>query len=730
MAVLPKITWPVPSSKRGSDFANQDDAMSHLEGEAGGWYLLGSNGMWHGGIHITNTTTPWCALSGKAPSEAVDFPVPYQGEQAVRCMADGEVVAYRICRDYLSLPWETGPLNVSGSFVLVRHYIQPGEQKESGLTFYTLYMHLAPWLAYPEQDGTAFKVADEQHLNAYVDKSRQWVAAELPAGTRVTWDTTVEADTMTGSNGRQYAHVTLEEPVTGSMSLKAGDRVWTVCDKGNLVPAGHRVTRPAWWSPFLPPSRETVQFDTVVCPTPYPIKAGDSIGHLGYFQIPKDGGYDACYQVHIECLSTDNNLETFLKNPEKVGENAPLYLRCPSGLSLFSKDLNTKAMVSNGRTSQGEALLTLSQMRTEQDGQGQEYWFLPYANGYVPKSNPSAETLSQYDLEKRGFTTAVDEAPSFDHLDGRTPPKGLVRQILGWLHHASSKETRITHRMVPHNYQRLLNRIDGNISPYSAQEYLSAVHNPSYRDVKNKMIVKHPSEWYHRKDDPVWLPFLNGLTRDAPEWKAYSEAHIEKMAWMQDAGTLKLGPSLWHMHPIVFLDALKSGGYDFSTREGTVRAIIEESRKQGFTLNSQLAYILATVKRETGDTFKPVREGDWVGHTSTDEYRKKHYRYYPYYGRGYVQITWDYNYRAYSEKLGVDLVSAPDKALEPNNSLFILVDGFKNGVFTGKKLTDYVNESSTDFYHARKCINGFDHADQIKGFAEDFLHKLDAGELK
>lgn len=71
------------------------------------------------------------------------------------------------------------------------------------------------------------------------------------------------------------------------------------------------------------------------------------------------------------------------------------------------------------------------------------------------------------------------------------------------------------------------------------------------------------------------------------------------------------GSPVWHMHPIMFLDAIKCGGYDFSTRAGTIRAIIEESRKQGFSLNSQIAYILATVKRETGDTFQPVKEGDW-----------------------------------------------------------------------------------------------------------------------
>ncbi|MND91912.1 hypothetical protein D3C80_840530 [compost metagenome] len=574
MSVLPKFSWPVPSNNRGTDFANQDEVMSHLEGEASGWYMLGSNGLWHGGIHITNATTPWCALSGEAASEVVDFPVAYKGEQIVRCMADGEVVAYRICRDYLTVPWETGPLNLSGSFVLVRHFIQPGEKKENGLHFYTLYMHLAPYSAYGAgEKETQWIVNDnltayrpEWLLSASTDNksvSDSYRVATIPKGAHVEWDVSDSSLHTIGSNGRRYGLVTfksLSDKAKGKgtkTSLEEGQQYWILTDKNNLVPADGAAACPSWWTHLLPPFAEPMQFDTVVCPTPYLISAGDSIGHLGYFQVPKDGGYDSRYQVHIECLSADDSLPTFLTNPEKVGESAPLYLKCPTGLPLFSKDLKTKAMVSNGKVTTGEALLKLSQVKTEKDAQKQEYWFLPYANGYVPKSNKSAETLSQYDLSKLGFTTTVDEAPSFDHLDGKTPPKGLVRTLYDRLFQASSNDTRLSHRAVPHNYQRLLNRIDGSISPYSRQEYLSAIHNPSYRDVKNKMIVKHPSEWYHKKDAPIWLPFLNNLTKDAPEWKEYSEGYLEKMVWMQDASKLMLGPSLWHMHPVTFLGMLK-----------------------------------------------------------------------------------------------------------------------------------------------------------------------------
>ncbi|EJQ8422034.1 glucosaminidase domain-containing protein, partial [Salmonella enterica] len=52
--------------------------------------------------------------------------------------------------------------------------------------------------------------------------------------------------------------------------------------------------------------------------------------------------------------------------------------------------------------------------------------------------------------------------------------------------------------------------------------------------------------------------FLNALKKEAPEWKKYSEDFLDKMAWMQDVTTEKLGPSLWHMHPIMFLGAIKS----------------------------------------------------------------------------------------------------------------------------------------------------------------------------
>jgi muramidase (phage lysozyme) len=63
---------------------------------------------------------------------------------------------------------------------------------------------------------------------------------------------------------------------------------------------------------------------------------------------------------------------------------------------------------------------------------------------------------------------------------------------------------------------------------------------------------------------------------DAPHWTKYCETVIEKLGWMQEAKkTLTektLEAKLWHMHPVVFLDSLKSSR--ITLPEARVRAFM------------------------------------------------------------------------------------------------------------------------------------------------------------
>lgn len=163
--------------------------------------------------------------------------------------------------------------------------------------------------------------------------------------------------------------------------------------------------------------------------------------------------------------------------------------------------------------------------------------------------------------------------------------------------------------------------------------------------------------------------------------------------------------------------------YDFSTKQGCIKAIIEECKRQGIKLNKQIAYVLATVEHETGGTYLPVYEAYYLGPKKALAYLKK-LKYYPYFGRGYVQLTWLANYKKYSDILGIDLVKNPNLAMRPDIALFILVDGFKYGRFTGKTIFDYIDNVKNDTVNARRCINGVDKAKYIAKLAANHLKNL------
>lgn len=149
--------------------------------------------------------------------------------------------------------------------------------------------------------------------------------------------------------------------------------------------------------------------------------------------------------------------------------------------------------------------------------------------------------------------------------------------------------------------------------------------------------------------------------------------------------------------------------------KGYTRALIEECGRQGL-LRNQCAYVLSTACWETAHTMKPVEEAYWVPNAA--EWRKKHLRYYPWFGRGFVQLTWLKNYELATDKTGVDLISHPEKALDPDVACEIAVTGMREGWFTGKKLSDYITLEKSSFRQARRIINGTDKAQSIADLAK------------
>lgn len=173
------------------------------------------------------------------------------------------------------------------------------------------------------------------------------------------------------------------------------------------------------------------------------------------------------------------------------------------------------------------------------------------------------------------------------------------------------------------------------------------------------------------------------------------------------------------------------------------QAIIAGAFAAGWSA-ADLAYGLATAWHETAHTMQPIHEYggpeylrrnyDVQGRNTQRAIQMENTR--PgdgvrYAGRGFVQLTWKRNYRIAGDKLGIDLVSEPDKAMQPIVAAGIMAWGMKEGWFTGRKLADYLPRRGpatvTAFTNARKIINGTDRAAHIAELAMDFQDAVMAG---
>lgn len=181
-------------------------------------------------------------------------------------------------------------------------------------------------------------------------------------------------------------------------------------------------------------------------------------------------------------------------------------------------------------------------------------------------------------------------------------------------------------------------------------------------------------------------------------------------------------------NPAAFFAAVREEGLLGTSLEqhevGGLNAVLDACGKANWGAR-WTAYALATADHETNGTMKPVREAYWL----SEEWRKKNLRYYPWYGRGYVQITWERNYQKADKALGLrgSLMADKDLAMRPDIAAQIMTRGMEEGWFTGKKLIDYINNDKCDYRNARRIINGTDKADQIAGEANGYLAALRAG---
>lgn len=133
-----------------------------------------------------------------------------------------------------------------------------------------------------------------------------------------------------------------------------------------------------------------------------------------------------------------------------------------------------------------------------------------------------------------------------------------------------------------------------------------------------------------------------------------------------------------------------------------------------------LAYILGTIYHETARTMLPIEERGWWGRWYAKLVGGKRY-----YGRGYIQLTHRSNYERVGNKIGKNLVGKPELALDTTIAARIAVLGCMEGWFTSRKLTMYFKGEESDWFGARKVVNGTDKAFEIANYGKRFLEAME-----
>lgn len=196
------------------------------------------------------------------------------------------------------------------------------------------------------------------------------------------------------------------------------------------------------------------------------------------------------------------------------------------------------------------------------------------------------------------------------------------------------------------------------------------------------------------------------------------------------------------MNRTTFYDAVRQPLFSGKIAEkqlAGMEALLNEWERQKLTDLRWLAYILATTYHETARTMQPIEEfgkgrnmdygkklkmgkgpGKRVPYTTPDKL---------YYGRGHTQNTWFENYEkltraAAKQGFDWDFLNKPELLLQMEPSIWATFFAMQTGLYTGKALMHFFNDTTEDWKNARKIINGLDKADQIATQAKVFFAAL------
>ncbi|MCW1877696.1 glucosaminidase domain-containing protein [Erwinia sp. INIA-01] len=553
-----KMVLPIDGYRSAKEFM---EAMQGSEGDT--HWLMKQAEHWHGGIHLCD---------GFASNTV--FKTDSHG---LKCMTDGQVVAWRLNDDYQTVTYGKKTLKFSSTFVLIKSTCTPDKDKpDNALDFFTLWMQIAPMSEYGITDTPTATVTASTLKIRQDNTSPGWIRSGLREGVNVPRDALryyeVPQDTHTtlprGSvveikqeasfllNGKPAPFIfvsVVSVPEATKSGLSVGESGWIsgldkfVRRQGNASPAWMQV------------ARQYGVFNKVVTVSgedALTVKAGEIIGHLSLNERPSGGPLHFC---HLEVFSQDTRMKDFLANKAGVTTGAAeLHTLADKTRWKHREQDNSFVVAGVG----GDPSPTTAERYTPEsecrqlEADGKTWYYIPGELAWMAAED--VERANQFDLEKRGFMPLEQEdAPESIF---QTPKESWLHQVYGQLEALARSETRDMYSSsYTEQYQKLLKQMDLNQDGViDAGELWRFLHNsqPHIQYQVQRFVVKHHSEWLKDGMSALWQAALNEQAKKYPDMALYNRDFINKLVWMKDVPEIRSSEALWHMHPIVFLDAI------------------------------------------------------------------------------------------------------------------------------------------------------------------------------
>ncbi len=618
-----KFAFPILTAK-GEEFKDVKALTALINGEQSGHYLLGNHNKWHGGIHISDKSAPWC-----------------KDKYPVRAMADGKVVAFRMMKDYLTSEFQGESLRYSNCFCLVQHEyceVNAETKAKNEFTFYSLYMHLLPWDQYQSTEKLVLKKgwnARNSVPHANPDAEQQRVDAALPRFT-LPKDTELEMDSSVPSQkgnvgGKVYDFIkVIIKSQLSNTQMKEAEKAGVVVSQGSSVWIANSLEAVTFIKPNVPTwlfdqidaevlTNMVGRADPVLNGPTGRLRAGDrsvslpagtkvtydahqlefhwvgdkahKMAKCEYVTPNADGAAGSCGMAWV-CVE-DEFIKVNARTPSHLGE---LYV-LPSPVAIAAGEtigylglVETPGSLIGGKKSKHQAHLEvftqdprLDDVLANKAGTrgGATYAKVPAELVLYEKKKQDGKDLWVATGDKS--LEALVESPTFEKdaakqewvsiSSGKYVKKEQVELLSqhDWLKigfkkvDGSGSDGYLDPDVPPTFFTELVNSFDTDKSgELSSEEIQAALQNSSNAEQLHKLIVKHPSEWYEKSSASsyLWLEKLMAKI-GLPDFDLlvdHEKQRIDKLEWMQSAAKLKLDKEVWHFSPMKMIINVEGTG--------------------------------------------------------------------------------------------------------------------------------------------------------------------------